>query len=98
MYAFMIIHTFKGTVKAFMIGYDDTREGAGMGKVFLTLDDYIDKRGITRYALSESTGIRYDTINKYYRNRVTRFDGYILAKICDALQCELAQILTYLPE
>ena len=69
-----------------------------MGEIILTLERHLDQHGITRYALSEPTGIRYDTINKYYRNRVTRYDSYILAKICDVLQCELAQILTYLPE
>jgi len=69
-----------------------------MGKLFLTLDRYMDQRGITRYALSEATGIRYDTINKYYRNRVTRYDSYVLAKICDALKCRIAEIITYEPD
>ncbi len=66
-----------------------------MSMVFLTLDKYMDKRGITRYALAEATGIRYDTINKYYRNRVKRYDSYVLAKICDALKCRIADILAY---
>jgi len=66
-----------------------------MGKVFLTLDSYLDSRSISRYFVSEKTGIRYDTINKYYRNRVVRYDSYILAKICDVLNCDVSDIISY---
>jgi len=69
-----------------------------MGKIFLTLDAYLDKRGISRYSVSEKTGIRYDTINKYYRNRVMRYDSYVLAKICDALECKISDIIKYQKE
>ena len=66
-----------------------------MGKIFLTLDTYLDRRGISRYFVAEKTGIHYDTINKYYRNRVVRYDSYILAKICDVLNCDLSDIISY---
>ena len=66
-----------------------------MGKVFLTLDTYLDSHGISRYYVSEKTHIRYDTISKYYRNRISRYDGYILAKICDALDCDISDIICY---
>ena len=66
-----------------------------LGKIILTLDVYLDKRGISRYYVSEKTGIRYDTINKYYRNRVVRYDSYVLAKICDVLKCDISDIIHY---
>ena len=94
----MIIHTNEGTVKVFINVYDGIKGVDEMGKVFLTLDLYMDKRGITRYALSEATDIRYDTINKYYRNRVVRYDSYVLSKICDALGCSIDEIVAYQPD
>ena len=69
-----------------------------MGKIFLTLDKYLNARGISRYYLSEHAGIRYDTINKYYRNRVVRYDSYILTKICDVLKCDISDIICYCEE
>ncbi len=66
-----------------------------MGKVRLILDKYLDSKNITRYQLSEDTGIRYDTIDKYYKNKLQRYDRYILAKICDALHCEINDIIAY---
>ena len=90
----MTIHAIKGAVNADINAYD--KYGGGeMSKIHLILDRYLDKRGITRYSLSEKTGIRYDTINKYYRNRVMRYDGYILTRICDALDCDVSDILEY---
>lgn len=61
----------------------------------MTLDRYIDAKNITRYKLSDDTGIRYDTIDKYYKNKVQRYDSYVLAKICDVLHCEINDIIEY---
>ena len=38
-----------------------------MSKVQLKLDKFMDSIGVSRYKLSKDTGIRYDTINKYYK-------------------------------
>ena len=61
----------------------------------MTLDAYLDQRGISRYFVSKKTGIRYDTINKYYQNKVVRYDSYILSKICDALDCNVSDIICH---
>jgi DNA-binding Xre family transcriptional regulator len=63
--------------------------------VRLTLQEYMDKNRVTRYALSQSTGIRYHIIDKYYKNKVVRYDGYVLDKICTALDCSIEDILTH---
>jgi putative transcriptional regulator len=63
--------------------------------VRLILQDYLDKRNITRYALSQRTGIRFHIIDKYYKNKVVRYDGYVLDKICTALDCRIEDILTH---
>jgi len=69
-----------------------------MGKVILKLNEYIDSLGITRYELSKNTGIRYDTINKYYKNKVQRYDSFILSKICDTLNCNIEDICEFKKE
>ena len=38
--------------------------------VKLTLDKLLDDRGITRYELEKVTGIKYQTIDNYYKNKV----------------------------
>ena len=66
-----------------------------MGSVKLVLNEYLDVRGISRYALAEQTRVRYKTIDKYYKNNILRYDRLVLAKICDALDCELSDIIRY---
>lgn len=39
------------------------------------------------------TGIRYHIVKKYYRNEMYRIDLLNLAKFCDALNCEIEDIL-----
>ena len=63
--------------------------------VQLTLDAQLKKCGITRYELSKRTGIIYHTIDSYYKNQVVRYDSYILNKICEALNCNISDIIEY---
>ena len=63
--------------------------------VRLTLDVQLEKCGITRYELSKRTGIIYHTIDSYYKNQVVRYDSYILNKICEALNCNISDIIEY---
>lgn len=62
----------------------------------LTLDKYIDNHNISRYALAQKTGIRYQIIDNYYKNKVVRYDSDILNKICIALDCQIADIIEYI--
>ena len=66
--------------------------------VRLTLDKQLEKCGITRYELSKRTGIVYHTIDSYYKNQVVRYDSYILNKFCEALDCEVSDIIEYVKD
>ena len=48
--------------------------------VRLTIDKYLDKRGITRYELAKRTDVKFQTIDRYYKNRVVRYDSYIFGR------------------
>lgn len=61
----------------------------------LTVDKYIDNKGISRYELSKRSGISYQIIDKYYKNKVVRYDSYVLDKICQAAGCDISDIIEY---
>ncbi len=61
----------------------------------LTLDKALRKYGLTRYELSKRTGIQYQIIDNYYKNKVKRYDSYVLERICDAMDCQISDIIEY---
>lgn len=61
----------------------------------LTLDNILDKRNISRYELAKRTGIQYQIIDNYYKNKVKRYDSYVLDRICDALDCTIEDIVHF---
>ncbi|MBE7040375.1 MAG: helix-turn-helix transcriptional regulator [Ruminococcaceae bacterium] len=59
----------------------------------LRLDKTLKKRNISRYELAKQTGIRYQIIDNYYKNKVIRYDSYVLGKICSVLDCDISDLL-----
>ena len=41
------------------------------------------------------TGIQYQIIDKYYKNKVKRYDSYVLDRICKALDCSIDELFLY---
>lgn len=66
--------------------------------VKLTLDKFLDDKQISRYKLSKMTKIDFPTIDRYYKNKVVRYDSFILSKICEALDCEIKDIIIYIKD
>ena len=63
--------------------------------VKVILDKKLEKCGVTRYELAKRTGIQYQIIDNYYKNRVKRYDSFVLDRICEALECKIEDILEY---
>jgi len=61
----------------------------------LILEETLLKMNITRYELSKRTGIHYQIIDNYYKNKIKRYDSYILDKICKALTCNICDIIEF---
>ena len=59
-----------------------------MGKTIrLALDELLKRENITRYELSKRTKIGYPVVDKYYKNKVVRYDSETIRRICLALDC-----------
>lgn len=61
----------------------------------LTLDKALEKNKLTRYELAKRTGIQYQIIDNYYKNKVKRYDSFVLERICAALGCTISDIIEY---
>ena len=61
----------------------------------LILDRALDKLNITQYELSKQTGIQYQIIDNYYKNKVKRYVSYVLERISDAFDCKINDVIEY---
>ena len=64
-----------------------------MSSIRICLDKTLEKQHITRYELQKRTGIQYQTIDKYYKNKVVRYDSDLVLKMCVALDCGIEDLI-----
>ena len=55
----------------------------------------MNEKGISIYELSRRTGIKYDTIKKYYNYKIYQVDLETLAKICYVLKCNFFDVVKF---
>mgnify|MGYP003256901983 CR=1 FL=1 len=68
-----------------------------MGKIILRLDRMMVKRKISLNELAEKVGISNVNLSKIKNNRVTAVRFSTLSAICEALECQVGDILEYQP-
>ena len=61
----------------------------------IILDQTLRAKNISRYALAKRTGIQYQIIDNYYKNKVIRYDSYVLDRICEELDCNISDVIVY---
>ncbi|MBQ4561416.1 MAG: helix-turn-helix transcriptional regulator [Clostridia bacterium] len=64
----------------------------------ICIDKTLEKLNISRYELSKRTGIQYQIIDNYYKNRVKRYDSFVLERICIALDCDIYDVIEIVKE
>ena len=62
------------------------------------LSDLLGKHKMTQKALAEVTHIRPATVSKMYYEEIKRIDIKQLDNICKAFNCEISELLEYVPD
>lgn len=67
------------------------------GTIIVHLDKLMKNKNATNYVLNTNTNIRFQTIQSLRDNTATRIDFKVLAKLCYSLNCNVADIIEYVP-
>lgn len=67
------------------------------GTIRIKLDELIKKAGISKNKLSHWAEMQRSQINHYCNNEITRLDTEVLARICTVLECEIGDLLEFVP-
>ena len=62
-------------------------------QVMLVLQEVLEARNMTRYELAKRADTSYQIIDKYYKDKLYRYDKDVLLRICLALDCEVGDIV-----
>jgi putative transcriptional regulator len=77
-----------------------TKEGGASmeyGTIKIKLDELIEQRGISKNKLSHKAEMQRTQINNYCNNNITRLDIDVLSRICTVLDCEIGDLLEFIP-
>ena len=61
----------------------------------IILNDTLKSKSKSQYWLSKQTGIAASTLNNLCNGKTTAIQFSVLDKICDALDCDICDILQY---
>ena len=67
------------------------------GTIHIKLDELLEKSGISKNKLSHRAEMQRTQINNYCNNKITRLDIDVLARICQVFNCEISDLLEYIP-
>ena len=67
------------------------------GTIRIKLNELIQKSGISKNKLSHRAEMQRTQINNYCNNKVTRLDTDVLARICTVLDCQISDLLEFVP-
>ena len=67
------------------------------GYVKIKLDSLIKEKGISRNKLAYRAELQRTQLNYYLNAEITRVDLNVLSRLCNALDCEVSDILEYVP-
>lgn len=57
------------------------------------LKNTLENKNISQYKLSKTTGIATSTLSNLCNNKTSSIEFSVLQKICDALNCDVSDIL-----
>lgn len=67
------------------------------GHLEIRLMELIKERGLNKYKLSNKAEMNWKQINNYCNNNITRLDTFVLCKLCTVLNCEIKDLLVFVP-
>lgn len=70
---------------------------ARYGKIRIKLDELLKKSGMSKNKLSQRAEMQRTQLNHYCNNTITHLDTDVLARLCTVLDCEIGDLLEFVP-
>jgi len=67
------------------------------GTIKIHLLELMEQKGISKNKVCQRAELERAQLNRYCNNTVTRIDTDVLARICTVLECEVGELLEFIP-
>lgn len=67
------------------------------GHIKIKVEELIAQRGISKNKLTHRAEMERTQLNNYCKGIVTRLDTDVLARLCTVLECEIGDLLEFVP-
>ncbi|MBQ8508314.1 MAG: helix-turn-helix transcriptional regulator [Clostridia bacterium] len=67
------------------------------GIIRLKLEEQIKKSGISKSKICHRAEMERTQLNRYCKNDIARIDLDVLARLCAALECDICDLIEYIP-
>lgn len=67
------------------------------GTIEIHLKELLEKTGLSKNKFCQRAELQRAQFNGYLNNTITRLDTDVLIRICDTLNCSIAELIEYKP-
>lgn len=67
------------------------------GKIQINLTKLIEEKGISKNKLCQRAEMQRTQLNSFCNNTITRLDVDVLARLCTVLECDIGDLLEFVP-
>lgn len=67
------------------------------GEIIIKIDDILTKENISRSRLATAMGVDYRVVRRLCKGETSRIDFHILKRLCYTLECDIQDIIEYIP-
>ena len=67
------------------------------GTIRINLAQLIKESDISKSKLCHKAELQHSQLNRYCNNTVTRLDTDVLARICNVMNCQIGDLLEFVP-
>ena len=96
-YITIYFHPLQSSSKNNRIDMGELHENIDLGKIKLHLDEIRKKKNISINKLACRAEMQRSQVRSYCNNTVQRLDMAVLARLCYALECDVTDIVEYIP-
>jgi len=72
--------------------------GVNHGYIRIKLAEVLEEKQMSRTKCCQRAEMQLPQLNRYYFNKVTLLDIDVLARLCNALDCRIEDLLEFVPE